>query len=145
MFLSLAYAMTLAFFSVVWGRFSFVFAGRFSLHRATNHSLDLKGDLLCSQMLFLFPAGAEDRKPRAGKLQHCVGGIGGEKALIKGEEGAGSVVTVQHQRRKGGCIFCNVLKALTKVREIIWKKGWHRTIGENRFCSRAVAKMENMD
>lgn len=52
-----------------------------------------------------------------------MGGIGGEKAVIKGEEGAGSVVTVQHQRRKGGCIFCNVLKALTKVREIIWKKG----------------------
>lgn len=67
------------------------------------------------------------------------------RVLIKGEEGVGSVVTVQHQRRKRGCTFCNALKALFKVGEMMWEKGVTLNIGEKRVCSGALAKVENVD
>lgn len=68
------------------------------------------------------------------------------RVLIKGEEGVESVVTVQHQRRKRGCTFCNALKALIKVREMMWEKGVTlKNIDEKRVCSGALAKVENVD
>jgi len=58
------------------------------------------------------------------------------RALIRDEEGAGSVVTVQHHRRKGGCAFRSgtFTEALIKVREVMCEKGATlRNIGESGF------------
>ena len=70
------------------------------------------------------------------------------RELIRDEEGAGLVVTVQHQRRKGGCTFCSgtFTKALIKEREVIWEKGVTLgNIGESGFWSGWQLKVENMD
>lgn len=67
------------------------------------------------------------------------------RTLIRGEEGAGSVVALQHQRRKGGCTFRG--GTFTKaLREVMWEKGVTlRSIGESGFWREQQLKVENVD